>query len=188
MLAAPGKIKWGERMKRVLCGVLLFLIVSMAAGCGDRPPSIESLAPSSGSAQGAAPLSANDLVLSIGGKEFRLDDNIALVTAVLGTEYEYSETISCEYDGMDKIFTYDGVEFYTYPEGEEDFLHEILLLTPKYQTARGIAVDDSKDQVTAAYGEEFEDKGGIWVYKADSGALWFYFTGDTVRSVSFAKE
>ena len=179
-----------NRMKRVLCGVLLFLIVFMVAGCGEKNPvrPDETSAPSSGIPEDAAPLSENDLAFSIDGKAFRLGDSIALVTAALGTDYTYSETISCEYDGMDKIFTYDGVEFYTYPDGKNDFLHEVILITSKYKTARGITVSDSKDQVTAAYGEDFEDKDGIWVYKADAGALWFYFTGDTVRSISLSKE
>lgn len=166
-------------MKRVLCGILLFLVVVSAAGCGEKNPAPSAI---------TGPLTEKDLAFSIEGREFRLDDDIALVAAALGTSYEYSEAVSCEYDGMDKIFTYDGVEFYTYPNGKQDFLHEIILLTSKYRTARGIAVNDSKDRVLAAYGGGFEDKDGIWVYKTGAGALWFYFTGDAVRSVSLAKE
>lgn len=176
-------------MKRILYGAVLFLMIVMAAGCGEKPPpSSEVVATQPGVTEDAKPLSENDLFFSIDGKAFRLDDSISLVTAALGTDYEYSETISCEYDGMDKIFTYDGVEFYTYPQGSDDFLHEVILITSKYKTARGIAVGDGKERVMAAYGEGYEDKDGIWVYQADAGALWFYFTGDTVRSISLSKE
>jgi len=173
-------------MKKVFCGLLLLSIVFALFACNGTNPDTPTQPPSTG--QGAAPLSVNDMLLIVGGTVFRLDDAIGLVTDALGTDYEFSESISCEYEGMDKIFAYEGVEFYTYPVGEKDFLHEIALTAPKYQTARGIAVGDSAERVAGAYGEDYDDQDGIWVYPADSGALWFYFTGDTVRSVSLSKD
>ena len=38
----------------------------------------------------------------------------------LGSDYQYSESISCAYDGMDKIYAYEDFSLYTYPDGDKD--------------------------------------------------------------------
>ena len=134
-----------------------------------------------------AAMSASDLTITIGGKAYKLNDSISGILGALGSGYEYGETISCDHEGMDKIYTYADVELYTYPDGNVDKINEIVFITAKYKTDRGIGVSDSTSAILAAYGDGYEDLDGIWAYKFGSGALWFYLRGDTVRSIGISQ-
>ena len=135
-----------------------------------------------------AAISANDLSFSAGGKVFKLDDSIEGVLDFFGGGFEYSESISCAHEGMDKVFMYMGIEFYTYPKANKDYLNEIIFTSSQYKTNRGVCVSDSKDKVIYEYGENYEDNDGILIYRCEAGAIWFYLNGETVESISLSRE
>ena len=136
----------------------------------------------------APKLSSSDFVISIGGTKIKLGDNVQNAINACGSGYEYSEAVSCVHDGMDKVYTYNDVEFYTYPDGSIDRINEIILTSPAYQTSRGITVSNSIDMVNNAYGNEYADNNQYFVsYKDTDGILSFYRSGDTVTSISIAR-
>jgi len=137
----------------------------------------------------AAKLSNSDFTVFIGGKKIKPGDDIENAVEARGSDYEYSEAISCEHDGMDKTYSYNNVEFYTYPDGSADRIDEIMLITPDYQTYKGIGVNDSLEKVIDAYGAGYSDKNEYYItYEGPGGALRFYLTGDTVTGVSIARD
>jgi hypothetical protein len=129
------------------------------------------------------PVSAEDFRL-LG---FAAHQNISDVINALGDDYAYSEAISCDHDGLDKVYIYDGVEFYTYPNGESDLISEIILTSDKHKTPAGVSVRDSKNAVTAIYGDDFITEGAAIVYKSDASELWFYISENAVEYISLAK-
>ncbi|MDR1328822.1 MAG: hypothetical protein LBK23_04405 [Oscillospiraceae bacterium] len=132
---------------------------------------------------GASPLSGEDFKLS--GVAVRR--NIAEVLDAFGGGYEYSEAISCDHDGMDKVYVYGGIEFYTYPDGENDLVNEIIVTSGAYKTPRGVGVGDGTDAVVAAYGDNFSSEGAAIVYSGDAAELWFYISDGAVEYISLAK-
>ena len=133
-------------------------------------------------------ISTNDLTFVISGKTFKAKDTIDTVISALGKGYAYSEAPSCDHDGVDKIFKYSGVEFNTFPDGSKDIINEIIITDTQHKTSRGIVVGNSKDDVIARYGSDYQKKGLALVYPGNGSSLWFYFKGNTVSSISLSAE
>ena len=140
--------------------------------------------------QQAAGFSENDLVLSVAGKEYHTRDNIDTVMVALGDGYEYAEGKSCDYDGLDKTYTYPEATFYTNPLAEGDLLAEIYSESSEFSTSKGISPGASKADVLAAYGEPAEQDEYLLIYRASEGpgapSLCFELEGDTVFAVFLA--
>ena len=114
-----------------------------------------------------------DLGIAIGGKTYYLREDSAALIAALGDGYEYSEMVSCVYDGKDKTFAYDGVTVSTVPVDGKD-ITEMLTIT---------------GEVKAAYGEKWFDDGYLtYSISGDetdihSERIQFEYSGDTVTRI-----
>lgn len=164
-------------MKRVVFAVLVMIALSISA-CQRN-----------GSA--APRFTEKDLYLNINGAQYRINMNMEEVTAQLGTDYDYAEAKSCDYDGLDKTFIYEIVEFYTYPMPEGDLINEIYSESPSVSTSKGISVGATKEDVLDSYGGSCEDTGDRLTYKltdtsgeGGTGALCFDIEEDAVRAIS----
>ncbi|MCI8493111.1 MULTISPECIES: hypothetical protein [Anaerotruncus] len=135
----------------------------------------------------AAGFSESDLALTVAGKEYHTRDNIETVMEVLGDGYQYAEGRSCDYDGLDKTYTYEAATFYTNPLTEGDLLAEIYSESPETSTSKGISPGATKADVLAAYGDPTEQDEYILIYRASeeigSPSLCFELEGDTVTAV-----
>ena len=104
----------------------------------------------------------------------------------LGNEQSYFEAPSCAFDGIDKIYTYGGFELHTYPASDKkDYVSAVIFKDDSVKTEEGIYIGDSKDKVVEAYGEDFKDVDGAYVYDKGEGKLQFIFKNDLVASVEY---
>ena len=130
-----------------------------------------------------------DMAVMIGGKAYPVRVDSAEVLSVLGDDCEKDEQISCVYDGMDKTFTYDGIIVSTVPVDGKDVIEMFTITSADYSTTRNITVGASRDDVIAAYGENYWDDG--YVTYTESGdennisemRIQFLFEGDTVSEI-----
>lgn len=162
--------------KAIGCAVLLALLLT---GCG-------------GSKQAADP------ALKIGG--VTIEDTLPAASVLdvlngLGGAYEYAEAISCVYDGMDKIYTYENAVVYTYPDGGVDKLMELYCTGGDVQTAAGIALGDSRDKVVETYGDGYTEAGIVLSYEKETASpdnapasLYFEFTDGKVSAIGITSE
>jgi hypothetical protein len=133
--------------------------------------------------------SDKDLGIEISGKTYYLREDSSALIEALGSDYEYSEMVSCVYDGKDKTFTYDGISVGTVPVDGEDVIEVITLTSDKYTTLRGAKVGDSTDSVKELYGEGWFDDGYLtYSISGDetdihSERIQFEYTGDTVTRI-----
>ncbi|MCI8755169.1 MAG: hypothetical protein HFG18_01115 [Oscillospiraceae bacterium] len=159
-------------MKKFLILLLVFSALLAVSGCGSQP---------------AAGFTENDLTLTVAGKKYHTRDNIETVIEALGEDYQYAEGKSCDYDGLDKTYTYEAATFYTNPLAEGDLLAEIYSESPEAVTSKGISSGASKADVLAAYGDPAEQDEYILIYRASeeigSPSLCFELDGDTVTAV-----
>ncbi|MGI6562488.1 MAG: hypothetical protein ACOX3Q_08015 [Clostridia bacterium] len=130
-----------------------------------------------------------DLEFTVNGKVFTLDSDAALLLEELGEPEEVQEAPSCLYEGMDKVYTYKGVEIYTYPYEGKDLIDEIFITDSAYETKRGIKVGDTKEDLIKAYGEDYVDEGGIYRYALkkgdlDSPCIYFTIDNDIITGIS----
>lgn len=102
--------------KSLSLSVAVLLMLCVVAACGSPAP--------------AAPTGAfseKDLGVEIGGKVYYLREDSAALLAALGDGFEYSEMVSCVYDGKDKTYTYPGITVNTVPVGGKDVIEMITL-------------------------------------------------------------
>ncbi len=176
-----------SRLKRVSLLFVLIVMLLVAASCGESDTET--------SAGVEAGFSADDLYLMIDGEKYTCDTNINDIIAVFGEDYEYSEAISCAYDGMDKTFMYENVEFYTYPQGEEDFVLEIYCVGGEVSTSKGVEIGTSRDTVIELYGDGYEDTGYILTYEipaanaeSEGASLYFQIEDGNVSAIAITAE
>lgn len=162
-------------MTKKFCALLLSLLLLALAGCGGT----------------AAPgFSEADLVLAVSGQEYRCRDDIRTVIARLGEGYQYAEGKSCNYDGLDKTYTYPAATFYTNPLPEGDMLSEIYSESGEAATSKGITIGSKKSDVTAAYGQPTGEDDFLLLYRAaeNGPALCFELENDAVIAIFLTVE
>lgn len=135
----------------------------------------------------AAALTEDDFSLTINGGKVYFDQPVEEMILILGEDYAYSEAISCAYDGMDKTYGYESVDIYSYPDGAEDYVNEMLIFSAGIETARGISVGAGRDEVILAYGMG-KEVGSMLEYELGGHLLSFTFTGDTVSDIDLIRE
>lgn len=138
-----------------------------------------------------APIVENrgDCSFTIDGNKIVPGEDFASVKDALGEPVEYYEGASCYYDGMDKVFTYDGFEISTYPQGDKDIILSVQMSTDKYSTDKGITVGSTLDAVKAAYGDDFKTVGNNYKYYFDDKKnMYFMILNDAVKFFGFAIE
>lgn len=131
----------------------------------------------------------DDLGISIGGSAYYLREDSAPLIEALGADYEYSEMVSCVYDGKDKTYAYDGISVSTVPVDGKDIIEVITLTSAEYSTLRGAKVGDTLDAVKAVYGDKWFDDGYLtYSLSADetdihSERIQFEYSADTVTRI-----
>ena len=159
-------------MKKTICLLLTALLLCALLGsCGKKT------------------ISEVDLTLTVGGTAVRPDTSVSALLDAFGTDYTYSEAVSCVYTGMDKTYAYSDRILYTAPDGDADRLLE-LYCTADVQTAQGVGIGASRKDVEAAYGTEYTQAGNTMTYALaaqDSltipASLYFELDGDTVCAI-----
>mgnify|MGYP003564147342 CR=1 FL=1 len=119
--------------------------------------------------------------------EIGINNKAKPVLEALGEPKNYFEAKSCAFDGMDRIYTYSGVDITTYTEGDSDeFVFAILFLDDSVKTTEGILLGSEKEDVIAAYGEKYEKSQNQLTYKDNDTKLSFIFEGDEVVSIEYS--
>jgi hypothetical protein len=148
-------------MKRIIS---LLVLLSILSGCtGAR-----------------AGFSAKDAEIVISG--VTLKPGMEYTEPALTGWNDYAELVSCAYIGMDRIYTYEKVEVYTYPDGEKDFVLEIVLLDSA-ATTKGIKVGSTLADVEKAYGDNYTQDGFMIVYRDGQITLSFLVLNDKVEEI-----
>lgn len=85
----------------------------------------------------------------------------------LGEADSYFEAASCAFNGLDKVYTYKGLEINTYPNEENkeiDYISSIRILDESVKTPEGITIGSTLDEVLAAYGDNYTENEGQYTF------------------------
>lgn len=177
------------KMKKMI-GVVLAAGMVMMTACGGgnaADGSNDSVQNAGGSAAGdhGTTASQKGYVFSYKGTTIAVDQDMTDVLKGLGEAMSYFEAPSCAFEGLDKVYTYNGFVIDTYPQGEQDLVSAISLTDDVVTTPEGVYNGCSLADVTAAYGADYTEEGGMVVYKKDGMKLCFIVQDDTVTSIQY---
>ena len=118
------------------------------------------------------------------GKVIALDQNMADVKKAIGEELSCETAPSCMYEGEDKTFLYDGFQILTYPNGEEDFVASIDILSDKVEIASGVKVGDTVETAKEKMQEgELSETEFFLTYNYDDHGLTFHITNGVITEI-----
>lgn len=193
-------------MKKFL-GLLIALGIVGLSGCGDSEKVIEGEVQNvvTGAESVAAEVSAttaeiqeadaqpatasaldNDgYVFVFQETEVKIDADASEIIAQLGEPLSYFEAPSCAFQGLDKIYTYNGFEMDTYPVEDKDYVSAIIFKDDSVATAEGVGIGDSMEKMEQSYGSDSTKEDGVVVYSRDGMKLCFILKDNEIISVEY---
>ncbi len=124
-----------KNIQKTVCLLLAALCLLIFVGCGD--PSSEP--------------TREELCFRVGNTEIRLNTQAAPVLQALGEARECSESPSCAFEGLDRIYIYSGFRIQTYEADGTEYLYSVEIVDDSVSTPEGITIGASKDDVIAKY-------------------------------------
>lgn len=178
-----------------LAALLMAASLLLVAGCGDDEKVIDGSGQNSGEessrTEGSTGSmqeeqeSADGYVFTFNGTAMTADADAGPIVDKLGEPVSYYEAASCAFEGLDKIYSYNGFDLNTYPSGDKDYVSAIVLRDDSVSTAEGICIGDSRDKVQEAYGADGSEESGMLVYEKGGMKLCFIFKDDSVAAIEY---
>ncbi len=157
-------------MKKRILTALIFAAVLVASGCAKKD---------NGTAFG---YNNGELTLTPGEKFDAQADSLAETTA-------YMEAASCYYDGLDKVFTYEGYEVTTFPKEDGDYIQDINISSESIRTDKEIGVGSTLADVEEAYGKDYTISGKMYKYYQDNTKyMYFFILNDVVQYYGYGMD
>ncbi len=104
----------------------------------------------------------------------------------IGETYEYFESPSCAYVGMDRCYTFPDFTVYTYEDAEGvEHILKIVLTTDIVSTEEGISIGDPTDEVLSVYGTDYPNNNGAYIFTKGSTNLCLITKGTEVTSIQY---
>ncbi|MGI6333872.1 MAG: hypothetical protein ACOX1A_04545 [Saccharofermentanales bacterium] len=180
--------KISRRSPKAAIALLLALLTVLASVACDKPPVTDPPVPGNSTGQnttaGVKPSSGYSFVYR--GVEIVINTPAAPILAELGEPIHFFEAPSCAFQGLDKIYTYAGLEIQTYTEGDTDYVYIINIMDDTVSTPEGISLGASPEEVKAAYGDRAAESPNQLLYMSDGCQLKFVFADGELVSIEYA--
>lgn len=162
-------IKKSIRKNIALAAVMLMAVFTLAA-CGKKD-------------DGGSFGFNNGSVLLTPGEKFAADNEGMPETL------EYMEAASCYFEGLDKVFTYDGYEITTYPKADGDYIQDVNVSSETIRTDKGVGVGSTLEDIEAAYGKDYTVSGKMYeYYQDDTKYIYFFILNDVVQYYGYGMD
>lgn len=184
--------------RKLLMGLITISMVAVLGltGCGDskeedngaqdNAAEQEADADSSdGSSETPAASGGKGYVFETDGITIGVDMDMAPIADALGEPKSIFEEPSCAAQGTAYLYTYPGFEINTYPDGEDNYVGYVVLKDDTVSTPEGIDLSKTRDDVIAAYGDNYEEDDKKISYSKDGMTLNFIFSGDDLASIEY---
>lgn len=126
---------------------------------------------------------SDDLVFVYNGIKINLDEDINDVIAALGQPVDMISAPSCYYDGDDKTFVYNGFKINTYPDGNNDYVVSIELVSDSVSTVKGVTTGMKIDDALAVYGQNYTVNGFNYQYQTGDKYMYFYVQNGVISVI-----
>jgi hypothetical protein len=115
---------------------------------------------------------------------------VAGIVDELGPARDFYSYPSCAFEGDEKTYVYDGFEITTYMRyvGDTDRIYALVFWDDSVATVEGLRIGDSYEEMVAAYGTEYEEIPGCYVYVREGIALSFSLQDNVIVSITYFVE
>ena len=139
------------------------------------------------STETSGPAKYGGYFFSRGGVEIILGEIAADVIDRLGPEIDFYEYASCAFDGDSKMYVYGGFEISTYVKSGEDFdrIYSVTLNDDSVETSEGLYIGNTYGVMTDAYGNDYEEIPGVYLYRKDGTILSFTVDEKIITSITY---
>ncbi len=175
-------------MKRFLTALLAVALLLGLAACAGEVKEIRKTAAEEKSAPAVTvgkEGSVDGYVFRAGDFSIAVDADMAPVLAALGEARSYYESVSCAFNGLDKLYTYDHFQVTSYPAPDGDRVQTVWLMDDTVATPEGLRVGAPASQVDALYGSSFEAVGAERIYSKGGMKLKVIVQEDKVTSITY---
>ncbi len=156
----------------IICALLLL------SGCGAKEAPAETPFPSD---------TAESFIFNAGGTEIEINAEGDPIIEALGEPLGYFETESCAFEGIDKTYTYSGFELTLYPDEDGAYrVWSVFFTDDTVETPEGIGLGSSLDEVLSAYGNDYTEASGQYVYLKGETRLIFIVADGKVTSIEYS--
>jgi hypothetical protein len=133
---------------------------------------------------------AKNYVFSANAVEIKVGGEANAVVSALGESQNLVETPSCGGGAEpDREYTYAGFKFNTVNENGKNVIVKIVFTDDSVSTPEGISIGSSRDEVIAAYGENFtENATDTLIYTDGATKLMIGFTDGSVSAIHYVEE
>lgn len=100
------------------------------------------------------------------GTEIVINTDAKPVIEALGNGYEYFESESCAYQGLDKTYDYKIFKLYTYPDGDKDLISSVEFTSDVMATKEGVKIGTPEAEVDSVYGSDYKTNGMARIYNS----------------------
>ncbi len=158
-------------MKKTLCLLLSLLLLAALSACTDKNDN------------------SAGYVFSVGDVKIELDAAAEPILSALGEPKQYSESPSCAFEGLDKVYVYAGFQIQTYPQGGKDYILSVELTDDLHTTAEGVAIGASRDRVVEVYGTPAKESATALIYRDEAKGhnLQFLLRDGKVTNIQYLK-
>lgn len=103
-----------------------------------------------------------------------------------GQEKEYSEIISCAYEGLDRIYKYENYEITTYERDGKERIQSIYLLNDMVKTEEDVKITDSYNKMIEKYSDNYAREENMYTYIQGKTALKFIIENNIITSIEYS--
>jgi len=122
----------------------------------------------------------------MGEVNIEMDEDISAIIGKLGEPLGILEQPSCAFDGTDRIFSYPGVQIYTYPKGDADHIHTIGFFDDSVFTTEGkIRLGSNIQAAIDAYGNDYKYETGMYTFTRGLTFLEFLVDDDIIIGITY---
>ncbi|HHT45572.1 MAG TPA: hypothetical protein GXZ89_08795 [Fastidiosipila sp.] len=109
------------------------------------------------------------------------DDSRTLLDQALET----GEAPSCAFEGLDKVYYFDGFEIQSGLVNNVEMITGVILVDQTVETREGLRIGMSKDEMLRIYGDDYRESFGQYIYEDDDVELILIVFNDEVISISY---
>lgn len=170
--------------KKIIIILMITLLTFTLFGCNDENANSSETEPEKSIDSEAE--AVESYAYNYNGTEIELNSKAKPIIDALGEEINYFESESCAFPGLDKIYTYPGLEIQTYEKDGVDHILSINILDDTIATNKGIRLFDTSSKVVETYGENYEENSGQYIYKKGQTQLSFLIKDNEVIAIEYA--